>query len=44
MACRDSFKEAKLMDRILPDIAEVLYDGDDLGESPDELEGRCHAG
>jgi CRISP-associated protein Cas1 len=41
MACRDSFHSARLMDRILPDIAEVLYDGDDLGESPDELEGRA---
>ncbi len=40
MACREAFKEHKLMDRILPDIAEVLnHAGDDLGESPDELEG-----
>ncbi len=41
-ACRQAFHEARLMDRILPDIAEVLSDaGDDLGESPDEFEGRA---
>ena len=42
LACRQAFHDAKLMDRILPDIAEVLADaGDDLGESPGELEGRA---
>jgi CRISP-associated protein Cas1 len=38
--CRDMFHESRLMQRILPDIAEVLDAGDDLGESPGELEGR----
>lgn len=41
-ACRDAFYEAKLLERILPDIAEVLADArDDLGESPGEYEGRA---
>lgn len=39
-ACRRRFWEFKLMERLLPDIAEVLGAGDDLEESPDELEGR----
>ncbi len=40
--CRQKFFEAKLMERILPDIAEVLgHAGDDLGETPGELEGRA---
>lgn len=39
--CRDLFHQNKLMDRILPDIAEVLDARDDLGESPGELEGRA---
>jgi len=38
--CRKKFYEFKLMDRLLPDIAEVLGVSDDTGESPDELEGR----
>jgi CRISPR-associated protein Cas1 len=38
--CRKVFHEFKLMDRLLPDIAEVLGVSDDTGESPDELEGR----
>jgi CRISPR-associated protein Cas1 len=42
-ACREAFYEFKLMERLLPDIAEVLDAGDDLGESPDELEGRAVA-
>ena len=42
LACRQAFYEFNLMERILPDIAEVLSDaGNDLGESPDELEGRA---
>lgn len=42
LACRRAFHDARLLDRILPDIAEVLSDaGDDLGESSDELEGRA---
>jgi len=43
MACREAFHEAKLMDRILPDIAEVLHAIDDLGECPGELEGRAES-
>jgi CRISP-associated protein Cas1 len=38
--CRKKFHEFKLMERLLPDIAEVLGVSDDIGESPDELEGR----
>ncbi len=38
--CRSAFYEFKVMERIIPDIAEVLGVGDDDGESPDELEGR----
>ena len=40
MECRKTFHEYKLMERLLPDIAEVLGVSDDTGESPDELEGR----
>ena len=40
MECRKTFHEFKLMERLLPDIAEVLSVSDDTGESPDELEGR----
>lgn len=40
LACRDAFYETRLMERILPGIAEVLGAGDDLGEDPDEFEGR----
>ena len=39
--CRDLFHTSKIMDRILPDIAEVLDARDDLGESPGEFEGRA---
>ncbi|MDA1127751.1 MAG: type I-E CRISPR-associated endonuclease Cas1e [Chloroflexi bacterium] len=38
--CRDAFHQFKLMERILPDIAEVLNAGDDLREQPSEFEGR----
>jgi len=38
--CRKKFHEFKLMERLLPDIAEVLGVSDDIGESADELEGR----
>lgn len=38
--CRSVFHDFKLMERLLPDIAEVLGVADDTGESPDELEGR----
>ncbi len=39
--CRRVFHEARLMDRIIPDIAEVLGVPDDPGESPQEMEGRA---
>jgi CRISP-associated protein Cas1 len=38
--CRKKFHEFKLMERLLPDIAEVLGVSDDSGENADELEGR----
>jgi CRISPR-associated protein Cas1 len=38
--CRKAFSEFRLMERMLPDIAEVLGVGDDRGESPEESEGR----
>lgn len=38
--CRKAFHESKLMERLLPDIAEVLGVSDDSGESPEEFEGR----
>ena len=41
LMCRGVFYEAKLMERILPDIGEVLDAGDDIGEMPGELEGRA---
>jgi CRISPR-associated protein Cas1 len=41
IVCRDIFHGQKLMERILPDIAEVLDARDDLGESPGEFEGRA---
>ena len=43
LLCRDMFYETGLMERILPDIAEVLDAGDDAGERPNELEGRAVA-
>lgn len=41
LTCRTAFYEAKIMERLLPDIAEVLDAGDVAGESSDELEGRA---
>ena len=41
LLCRDIFYETKLLSRILPDIAEVLDAGDDLGERTGEFEGRA---
>jgi CRISPR-associated protein Cas1 len=41
MECRQVFHTARLMERILPDIAEVLNAGDDPGETPEEMEGRA---
>lgn len=40
MECREVFHEFRLMERILPDIAEVLGVSHDDGESAEELEGR----
>lgn len=40
MECRKKFHEFKLMERLLPDITEVLDAGDDTGEGADEFEGR----
>jgi CRISPR-associated protein Cas1 len=39
--CRKAFHAFHLMDRLLPDIAEVLNAGDDSGEIAAELEGRA---
>jgi CRISPR-associated protein Cas1 len=39
--CRKAFYASRLLDRILPDIKEVLGVGDDSGESPEEFEGRA---
>src|SRR5262249_24691022 len=39
--CRKAFHAAKLMDRIIPDIVEVLGVADDPGETAEELEGRA---
>ena len=39
--CRKAFHAFRVMDRILPDIEEVLGAGDDPGETAEELEGRA---
>lgn len=41
IACRKAFHDYKLMDKILPDISEVLNAGHDLGEVAGEFEGRA---
>ena len=41
LACRDAFADTRLMNRILPDIAEVLDASDDGRESTDEFEERA---
>lgn len=41
--CRTAFHSFHIMDRLIPDIKEVLGAGDDLGESAEELEGRAHS-
>ncbi|MCC6741286.1 MAG: type I-E CRISPR-associated endonuclease Cas1 [Planctomycetia bacterium] len=41
LSCRDVFHQTKLIERILPDIAEVLDARDDLEERPGEREGRA---
>lgn len=40
MRCRSVFFDCRLMERIIPDIAEVLGVGDVAGQGPDESEGR----
>ncbi|EMY78376.1 CRISPR-associated endonuclease Cas1, subtype TIGR03638 [Leptospira weilii serovar Ranarum str. ICFT] len=39
-ACRDKFKQSKLLKRIIPDIKELIYGGSDFRESEDFSEGR----
>jgi CRISPR-associated protein Cas1 len=39
--CQRSFFDVRLMERILPDIAEVLDVGHDSGETAEEMEGRA---
>ena len=39
--CRNAFHAHRLMDRIIPDIKEVLGAGDDSGETAEEFEGRA---
>lgn len=41
LECRKAFHEQRLMDRILPDLKEVLGVSDDPGETAAELEGRA---
>ena len=41
LACRDAFAASRIMNRILPDIAEVLDARDDSRESADEFEERA---
>jgi len=41
IACRQAFHDARLMERILPDIAEVLDARNDPGETTEEMEGRA---
>jgi len=41
LACRDVFHQGKLMDRILPDIGEMLDARNDIGEIAGEFEGRA---
>jgi len=43
MACRDHFHETKFLERLLPDIKEVLDGGDDTGEGSDESAGRSES-
>jgi len=39
MGCRDLFQDTRLLERILPDIEEVLYGGADSGASADAAPG-----
>jgi CRISPR-associated protein Cas1 len=41
VACRDQIHDLRLMDRIIPDIQEVLGASHDPRENPEDLEGRA---
>jgi CRISPR-associated protein Cas1 len=41
MRCRKAFHDYRLMEKIVPDVKEVLGAGDDSGENAEELEGRA---
>jgi hypothetical protein len=43
LRCRDAFHKAKLLERILPDIREVLDGRDDSGTGPRQPEGRSES-
>jgi CRISPR-associated protein Cas1 len=42
-ACRDMFRRTRFLERILPDIREVLDGSDDSGEGPGESAGRSES-
>lgn len=42
-ACRDFFNQSKFLERVLPDIREVLDGSDDSGKDPDESAGRSES-
>jgi len=41
--CQQAFHDARLLERIIPDINEVLNVGHDCRETSEELEGRAHS-
>jgi len=41
--CRDLFRKTRFLERLLPDIREVLDGGDDSGEGTGESEGRSES-
>lgn len=43
IGCRDLFRQTKLLERLLPDIREVLDGGDDPGERSNQSEGRSES-
>lgn len=43
LACRDFFRETRFLERLLPDVREVLHGGDDSGAGPDESAGRSES-
>lgn len=42
-ACRDMFRRTRFLERVLPDIREVLHGSDDSGTSPDQSAGRSES-